>query len=71
MKKTLTTDQINEWWYENMSKALTPEELDKLEMYMDDDDLYINVTFNDTTIEQFKSELEDWIATSIEDIKNK
>lgn len=69
MKQTLTKEQVNDWWYENMSSSLTPEELDKLEMYMKDDDLYINVTFNDTTIEQFKSELEEWIATSIEQIK--
>lgn len=71
MKKNLTKEQVNNWWYENMSETLTPEQLDKLETYMKDDDLYINVTIDDLTLEQFKSELEDWIATSIEDIKNK
>ena len=71
MKKTLTEEQINNWWYENMSSSLTAEQLDMLEMHIEDDDLYINVTLDDMTIEQFRNELEDWIATSIEQIENK
>ena len=69
MKKTLTIEEVNNWWYENMSETLTPEQLDKLEMYMKDDDLYINVTLDDMTIEQFRNELEDWIATEVKQIK--
>lgn len=65
MKKTLTVEEVNNWWYENMSRTLTPEQLDKLEMYMEDDDLYINVTLDDATIEQIKSELEDWLGTEV------
>lgn len=68
MKKTLTTEEVNNWWYENMSSTLTAEQLDMLEMYMKDDDLYINVTLDDMTIEQFRNELEDWIATEVKQI---
>lgn len=65
MKQQLTRDQIEKWWLENMPKELTKDELDMIEMYEEDDDLYINVKMDDSRIEQIKSELEDWLGTEV------
>lgn len=69
MKKTLTEEQIKTWWNTNMPDTLTSDELDMIEMYEKDNDLYINVTLDDLTLEQFKSELEEWLGTEVEQIK--
>ena len=61
-------EQKKQWYYEHNSKTLTTKELDNPSLYQNED-IDIQMTFEDMTVDEFIATTRDWIQQQLKQIK--